>query len=331
MNFKVIDEHGRMLSGGRNIDKLKAEHGQAAQESFQEVAVKDKTVAKALDHDQITHWSFGKLPEILEIRRRGQAVLGYPALVDQGSYCELDVFDDPAVARHTHQVGLRRLFRLALREAVKLQEKNLKELTKMGLLYMNLGTQDDLKNQIIDAAIDQVCLVEPWPSNETEFKQRVEESKNRFGLVTQEIAKQATLILQAWAELMRKLPTIKSSTHAYEDIQAQQARLMHKWFIRDTDPQQLNHYPRYLKAAQVRIEKLRSDPSRDQRLMGDVLPWQTKYLRAKVALKGAADPQLDRFFWMLEELRVSLFAQELRTPMPISVKRVERAWHATQH
>ncbi len=80
----------------------------------------------------------------------------------------------------------------------------------------------------------------------------------------------------------------------------------------------------------ARIEKLRTDPIRDQRLMGDVLPWQTKYLRTKIALKGAEDLQLDRFSWMLEELRISLFAQELRTPMPISIKRVERAWQALQ-
>lgn len=331
MNFKVIDEHGRMLSGGRNLDKLKAEHGQAAQASFQEVAVQDKSVAKALDHDQITSWSFGTLPEILEIRRRGQAVIGYPALVDKGDYCELDVFDDPAAAKRQHQVGLRRLFQIALREAVKFQEKNLKSLTPMALLYMSLGTQEDLQRQIIDAAIDQSCLMAPWPTDEASFLQRLEQARPRFGLITQEIAKQTGVILQAWTDVLRKLPTIKTHTAAYEDLQQQQQRLMHKWFVRDTDPQQLQHYPRYLKAMWVRMDKLRADPARDQRLLGDILPWQTKYLRAKVALKGAEDPQLERFMWMLEELRVSLFAQELRTPMPISVKRVERAWHAMQY
>ena len=331
MNFKVIDEHGRMLSGGRNLDKLKTEHGKAAQESFQEVAVKDKSVAKALDHDRITQWSFGKLPEILEIRRKGQAVVGYPALVDHGEYCELDVFDDQQVALKKHKVGLRRLFRLALRETVRYQEKNIPELTRMAMLYMNLGTQDELRQQIIDAAIDQTCLTEPWPTNEHEFGQRVDSARQRLGLVAQEIAKQTYVILQAWTELMRKLTGFKAYTQAYEDIQAQQSRLIHKRFVLETDPQQLVHFPRYLKAAQVRLDKLRTDPNRDQRLLGDVLPWQTKFLRAKIALKGAEDVQLERFGWMLEELRVSLFAQELRTPMPISVKRLERAWHAMQY
>ena len=331
MNFKVIDEQGRMLSGGRNIDQLKVAHGQAAQASFQEVAVKDKSVAKALAHDNITTWSFGELPELLEIRRGGQAVVGYPALVERSTHCELDVFDDPAVASRMHKSGLRLLFKLALREAVKFQEKNLKDLTRIALLYMSLGTQEELKNQVVDAAIDQSCLMVPWPTTASEFKQRVEEARPRFGLIVQEVAKQVGIILQAWSELMRQLPTLKKAhAQAYEDLQSQQSRLMHKWFIRDTDPQQLQHYPRYLKAAQTRIDKLRADPSRDQRLMGEVLPWQVKCLRAQVALKGAVDPQLEHFRWMLEELRVSLFAQELRTPMPISVKRVERAWQALQ-
>lgn len=331
MNFKVIDEHGRMLSGGRNLDKLKVEHGKAAQESFQEVAIKDKSVAKVLDHDRITNWTFGELPEILEIRRKGQAVVGYPALVDRGEYCELDVFDDQQVALKYHKGGLRKLFRLALRDTVRFQEKNLPDLTRMAMLYMNLGTQDELRQQIIDAAIDQSCLIEPWPTQALQFEQRVEQARQRLGLIAQEVAKQTFVILQAWAELMRKLVSFKAQAQAYEDIQTQQARLMHKWFIRDTDPQQLQHYPRYLKAAQIRLDKLRTDPSRDQKLLGEVLPWQTKYLRAKIALKGADDIQLERFGWMLEELRVSLFAQELRTPMPISVKRLERAWHAMQY
>ena len=331
MNFKVIDEHGRMLSGGRNLDKLKAEHGKAAQESFQEVAVKDKSVAKALDHDHIISWSFGELPEILEIRRKGQAVVGYPALVDKEDHCELDVFDDQQVALKHHKVGLRKLFKLALRDTVRFQEKNIPEFTRMAMLYMNLGTQDELRQQIMDAAIDQTCLMEPWPTNAEQFEQRMELARQRFGLIAQEIAKQTHLILQTWTELMRKLVSFKAQTQAYEDIQAQQARLMHKRFVLETDPKHLQHYPRYLKAAQVRLDKLRTDPGRDQRLLGDLLPWQTKYLRAKIALKGAEDPQLEQFGWMLEELRVSLFAQELRTPAPISVKRLERAWHAMQY
>src|SRR5690606_17202595 len=106
MNFKVVDEHGRMLSGGRNLDQLKAEHGRDAQASFQKVAGRDQEVAQALAHENLTDWNFGTLPEIMEIRRKGQTFIGYPALVDSVTHCELDVFDDPAEARLHHRRGL---------------------------------------------------------------------------------------------------------------------------------------------------------------------------------------------------------------------------------
>ena len=106
--------------------------------------------------------------------------------------------------------------------------------------------------------------------------------------------------------------------------------LMGKWFVRDTPYTQLSHFPRYLKAAQARIDKLRADPARDQRQMAEMAPLVTQYQRARSALKGAPDAALDEFRWLLEELRVALFAQELRTPMPVSVKRLQKAWAATQ-
>src|SRR5690606_29128808 len=106
MNFKVVDEHGRMLSGGRNLDQLKAEHGAQAQVSFQKLAARDEHVAQALAHEHLTDWSFGPLPELMEIHRKGQSVIGYPALIDRGMYCDLDVFDDPGEAQRQHRAGL---------------------------------------------------------------------------------------------------------------------------------------------------------------------------------------------------------------------------------
>jgi len=328
MNFKVVDEHGRMLSGGRNLDQLKAEHGKQAQASFQQYAARDEHVAQALAHEQLTDWTFGPLPEIMEIKRKGQSFIGYPALIDRQTHCDLDVFDDPAEARRQHHAGLLRLFRLGLREQVKFLEKNLPDLTSMSMLYISLGTQEELRTQIIDCALDQACLAEPWPSDQPSFEARRNEGKARLGLLAQEIARLAKQILTEWSALQKKLPQAKPHAAAYADLQKQQSALMGKWFLRDTPYRQLAHYPRYLKAAQVRIDKLRADPARDARLMADMAPLLTQYQRAAAALKGARDAQLDDFRWMLEELRVALFAQELRTPMPVSVKRLQKAWEA---
>ena len=328
MNFKVIDEHGRMLAAGRNLAQLKAEFGKQAQATFQQLAVRDTEVAQALAHENLTSWSFGPLPEIMEIKRKGQSVIGYPALVDRGAHCDLDVFDDPDEARRLHRGGLLKLFRLGLREQVKFLEKNLPDLTKMSMFYMNLGTQEELRDQIIDCAVAQACLAEPWPANAEEFEARRQEGKGRLGLLAQEAARLAYAVLTEYGAVQRKLPQAKPHAAAHADLQQQIAALMPKWFVRDTPHAQLAHYPRYLKAAVARIDKLRADPARDARLMAEMAPLLTQYQRARAALKGAPDPRLDEFRWLLEELRVALFAQELRTPMPVSVKRLTKAWES---
>lgn len=330
MNFKVVDEHGRMLSGGRNLDQLKAEHGREAQASFQKVAGRDHEVAQALAHENLTDWTFGDLPEIMEIHRKGQSFIGYPALVDAGTHCELDVFDDPGEARQHHRRGLCRLFRLGLRDQVKFLEKNIPDLTRMSMLYMSLGTQEDLRDQIIDSGIAQAFLADPWPQDQASFEARKAEGRNRLGLIVQEIARLAAAILAEWSALTKKLPQAKPHTAAYADMQKQQSTLMTHWFLRDTPYDRLVHFPRYLKAAQVRIDKLRADPARDTRAMAEMAPLIAQYQRAAQALKGAPDAQLEDFRWMLEELRVALFAQELRTPAPVSVKRLQKAWAAMQ-
>jgi len=330
MNFRVVDEHGRMLAAGRNLAQLRAEFGKQAQATFQQLAASDTQVAQALAHENLTSWSFGPLPEIMEIKRRGQSVIGYPALVDRGAHCDLDVFDDPDEARKHHRAGLLRLFRLGLREQVKFLEKNLTDLTRISMLYMTLGTQEELRDQIIDCALGQACLAEPWPVDAQQFEARRAEGKGRLGLLAQEVARLAGAVLTEYAAVLRKLPQAKPHAAAYADLQAQLGALMPKWFIRDTPYAQLAHFPRYLKAVQARIDKLRADPARDARLVGEMAPLLTQYQRARAALKGAPDPRLDEFRWLLEELRVALYAQELRTPMPVSVKRLMKSWESLQ-
>jgi len=330
MNFKIVDEHGRMLSGGRNLDALKAEHAPQAQASFQQAVAKDSQLQQVLAHERITHWSFGELPELMQIRRDGQSVIGYPALIDKTHHCELDVFDDPELARSHHRRGLLRLLRLALNEQVKYLNKNLPDLARMGMLYMGLGTLENLRDQIVDVALTQACLAQPWPKNREEFTQRCQQSRTRLGLLAQEAARLTLQILTAWQATQKKLAQIKAFDASHKDMQAQLSALMPAQFLTQTPSAQLAHLPRYLQAVQNRIEKLRADPTRDSKLMAEMSPLITQYHRARTALKGGRHDGLDNFRWLLEELRVALFAQTLRTPMPVSVKRLQKAWDALQ-
>lgn len=330
MSFKVIDEHGRMLSAGRNLAQIKAELGKQAQATFQQLAGRDQDVASALAHDEITAWTFGTLPELMEIKRKNISVIGYPALIDQGLHCTLDVFDETHSAALAHHKGLRRLFRIALKDQVKFLEKNIHDMTRLGMLYLPLGTQEHLRDQIIDCALDRGCLYEPWPKDAESFESRRQEGRAKLGLLAQEVARLAGTILTEFNAVTRKLVQAKPHAAAYQDLQQQIGQLISANFITGIPDVQLAHLPRYLKAAQARIDKLRADPARDARLMAEMSPLLAQYQRARSALKGAPDARLDEFRWLLEELRVALFAQELRTPTPVSVKRLQKAWEAMQ-
>ncbi|NIF43722.1 DUF3418 domain-containing protein, partial [Burkholderia sp. Tr-862] len=281
-------------------------------------------------YENLTTWNFGKLPELLEIRRRGQTLYGYPALVDRGTHCDVEVFDSPEEAARIHRAGLRRLFALQLKEPIKFLEKNLPGLREMAMQYMSLGTQDELRDQLIDTALDRACLQDPLPDDDASFHARRDEGRSRLNLLAQEIARLVGQILAEYAGLVKKLAQAKPFAQAYADLQQQLAALVGKRFVIDTPYTQLAHFPRYLKGIALRIDKLKADPARDAKQSGELLPLVQQYQRAVSQRGGVADPRLAEFRWLLEELRISLFAQELRTPMPVSVKRLHKVWESMQ-
>ena len=281
-------------------------------------------------YENLTTWNFGKLPELLEIRRRGQTLYGYPALVDRGTHCDVEVFDSPEEAARIHRAGLRRLFALQLKEPIKFLEKNLPGLREMAMQYMSLGTQDELRDQLIDTALDRACLQDPLPDDDASFHARRDEGRSRLNLLAQEIARLVGQILAEYAGLVKKLTQAKPFAQAHADLQQQLAALVGKRFVIDTPYAQLAHFPRYLKGIALRIDKLKADPARDAKQSADLLPLAQQYQRAVSQRGGVADARLAEFRWLLEELRISLFAQELRTPMPVSVKRLHKVWESMQ-
>ena len=281
-------------------------------------------------HIGLTSWTFGELPELLEIVQGKLTLIGFPALVDKGTHCDLEVFDDPAVAARTHRIGLRRLFALQFRDQLKFAEKNIPGLQQMGMQFMALGSQEELRDQIIQKAIDIACLQDPLPTDAASFNKRKEEGKSRLGLLVNEIARLVGQVLAEYHGLPKKLQNVPQQVAT--DIQGQLQGLVHKRFVAETDYAQLAHFPRYLKAINVRLEKMRGDPSRDAKLMAEWNQSASHFVRAaKDRLAGKnTDPKMVEFRWMLEELRVSLYAQELRTPMPVSAKRLQKVWESMQ-
>jgi ATP-dependent helicase HrpA len=214
-----------------------------------------------------------------------------------------------------------------LKEQVKYLEKNLPDAQRLGMLFMPFGTQQELQQQILAMAFDRACLNDPLPADETAFVARAKDGKNRLLLIAQELARLVALVLTEHQALQKSLPQIKAHTQASQDIRAQLEWLLRKNFIADTPYERLQHLPRYLKAISLRAEKLRSNPARDAQCMAQLQP----LLQALQRQAKNPDPRLDEFAWLLQELRVSLFAQELKTPVIVSVKRLEKMLAALKH
>jgi ATP-dependent helicase HrpA len=324
MNFRVVDQHGRQLAIGRSLAQLRAELGEKAGEQFTEVAGAEAAATG------LTDWTFGELPELMEVRRGPQTLVGYPALVDRGNAVDLEVFDSPEKATQAHRSGLRRLFMLQLREQAKYVEKGLPGLQTMALQSVGWADAADLKAQLLAAAFERACMAEPLPRNAEEFARRRDEARSRVALIAQEIVRLVGTILGERQAVAKKLQAAKAFPDAGRDIEAQLARLMPKDFVVATPWERLQHFPRYLKAASLRLDKLRADPARDARIAAEIAQLERPALREEARQRkgGGVDPQLAQFRWLVEELRVQAFAQELRTPVPVSAKRLAKLWQS---
>ncbi len=369
MNLLVVDEHGRQLGMGRNLGALKGELGAKARGAFQALAqlkvaasplpanslqnnadhspvnasearpssqrapasAKAAAAPKPLAPQRYTTWTFGELPELMEISKGGQTLIGFPALVDVQDAVTIEVFDEPDVAASKNRAGLRRLFALQIKDALKYLEKNIPDLQKMAVAYMPLGTADELKTQIIDVALDRAFLLDPLPNDEATFKRRIEEGRGRLTLIANEVARLAGTILLEFGAATRKIKDTKNAPDATADCTQQLQRLMPKNFMAATPWPQLQHCARYLKAVTLRLDKYRADPARDAQRLAELKPQEQRYWRLVAERKGAQDARMLEFRWLLEELRVSFFAQELRTPQPVSIKRLEKAWGQLNH
>ncbi|MBD3893647.1 MAG: ATP-dependent RNA helicase HrpA [Hydrogenophaga sp.] len=364
MHLRVVDEHGRQLGQGRSLAALKAELGGQARGAFQALAaLKLQSLRPAAPAPPVavaqtaragtaappvptpgaavsagprhTRWDFGELPELMEIRQHGQTLIGFPALTDLGDAVGIEVFDEPETAQARHRAGLRRLFALQLRDALKYLEKNLPGLLSMASAYMQVGktqggagggTLEELREQIVELALERAFLADPLPADAAAFQQRLEQGRARLTLISSDIARSAELILSEYAAATRKLKDSRPPPDLASDIQQQLQHLLPKRFLLGTPYAQLQHLPRYLKAVQLRLDKWRADPARDAAKLAELRPHEQRCWRLLAERKGVADARLQELRWLLEELRVSYFAQELRTPQPVSGKRLDKAW-----
>ena len=330
MNFKVIDDAGRELAGGRDLAVLKAQLGQAAQLTF----AKAET---GLERDNIRVWDCGDLPEQLAFTRNGRKLTGYPALVDQGDSVAIQLFDVKSAADAAMRLGVARLMRLALKEQMKQLQKNLRGFEQAAMQLRGVAGVDDLREDVITAITDRAFIGEDaLPRSLKDYEAQLKRARTRLPAVSEGACRLLAAIGVAYHQLSLAVgadPVTRGPlARPAADIKAQLSRLIFKGWFAATPWEQLSHLPRYLQAMQKRLEKYPRDYERDARHAATIGGWWKRYdaLLEKQTQAGAVDARLQQVRWQLEELRVSLFAQELKTPYPMSYKRLEKFWNALQ-
>ncbi len=325
MNYRVIDDTGRELALGRDLAKLKAELGQAAQLTF-------SSAEPGVERSGITAWDFGDLPEQISFTRDGRKLTGYPALTDEEDSVSIKLFDVRAAADQSTRAGVTRLLRLELKDQMRNLAKTVSGLTQPLMQVRTAVGAEDMKEDLIAAITDRAFIGDDaLPRNQKEYEAQKGRARTRLPAVSTAACRMFAAIAQEYHLASQKIGGAKGALNRVAaDMKAQLPRLVYKGFFTATPWEQLQHLPRYLKGMQLRLDKYGANPERDDRHAIEIAALWKQYAEREEKLRkaGLGDARLEDFRWQIEELRISLFAQELKTPMPVSVKRLKKMWDA---
>jgi ATP-dependent helicase HrpA len=308
----------------RDWHALKNQLGNAAQLTFR------NSTANHIEKSGIQQWDFGDLPATLTFSKEGHQLTGYPALEDQIDSVAIKLFDTEQAAYKAHRAGVCRLMRFELKEQMKQLQKALPNFNQYALQLRNVITPDDLKEDLVTTLADRAFVGDDdLPRSNDAFMALKQRAKTRLPAVKDALFRIITQIgteYFALADAQSKMPS--KANRLTKDVETQMQSLLYKGCFSQTPWDQLQHLPRYLKALRLRIEKQPSNPDRDGKHAASVgLYWDKWQAEMEKQSKlGDVSPALADFRWLIEELRVSLFAQELKTPFPISVKRLDKIW-----
>ncbi len=317
MRFRLHDESGRTLAAGRDLAALRGQWEGQAREAF------SRKTDLELTREDVTSWDFEDIPA--QVRSEG-GLMAFPALVDLGDAVALRVFERSDEAREAHRDGVVRLLRNALAADMKQARRRLPIANPLALKYAPLGGVDSLREDLVEGGFADLLERHALEvRTAAAFEALRTQASRELVAAAVERLKLAEPIIDAQADLKPWLepPLIGFARASYDDLREQLVQLLEPGFLRELPTSRLAHFPRYLKAMRLRAERLRQDPAKDQQRMLQVLPYWSDYLKHRAA--GVAPAALAELRWLIEEWRVSLFAQELKTAEPVSAKRLAKA------
>lgn len=321
LNLRIIDDGGQELAGGRKLHELQQQLGQAAAVTF-----RDNT--QEFERDNVTAWDIGTLPESIKFARGKQQLTGYLGLQkEKDGRIALRLFDTTEAAEQAHRQGVIELMKLQLKEQVKDLNKGIQGFTQAAMLLKHINA-DTLRDDLTQAVCDRAFIGEDdLPRNEKAFKEQIKRARSRLPAVKEALSRYLQETAAAYAELNGKL-----GKHPLTHLMRQRLQtLLAAGFATRTPWAQWPRLPIYLKAMTLRLEKYSSNPARDAAREADIQELEQMWQEKTDSLIKQGLPISDGlagFKWMIEELRVSLFAQELKTPYPVSVKRLLKVWES---
>ena len=327
MRFSVIDHQGKSLGAGRSLTELQARFAERATGEVKQIQ------SDATWPDQgVKSWQFGDLPVSFEVERGGHKYLVYPAIVDKQDSVGVELMDSLQSAQQAHRAGLRRLVSLCNAKDVKYVARHLPSIDSMCLIYSTLGSCDALKQDLLDVILARSYFF--GSANNYGYEIHTEQQFDDCLNQAKPLMPEAKAVCQIVAEILDVYQQVKQlikklsatlTAASKKDIQAQLDGLIGPKFLQTTPDDWLPHVARFLRALDLRLQKLSSAPAADAEKMKQITPYVETYFRL-IAEPNASSFQAELMAlrWMIEEYRVSVYAQGLKTSIPISAKRIEK-------
>ena len=331
MNFRVIDEKGKLLDYGRNLISLQRKYSAEAGDSF------DQLAAEEFNFTGCIQWAFDDLPDTYQFEQKGHAFAGFPAIIDEGDTVGVRIIDTEKKASKLHRDGLVRLFQLQCRKEAKYLLKNISTRPELELVYNQLKQhpvigsdrkQMPYKEAVLYLIFDHIFVGSNHIRTPKVFDEILKWNRSELAVFTNDAGKCALGILKSYKEVITRLNKLPDQDAAVISMREHLDCLIHRDFIVSTPYEHLKSIPRYLQAVEYRLEKMAGEGKKDE-LKSQELGrfWKRYWDSVQQRMKSEpVIPEQDPFRWALEEFRVSLFAQQLKTAYPVSGKRLEKMW-----
>ncbi len=322
-NYRIINASGKILTESRDLASLQDKYADYTDSS------PSMSQHSEIEQDNVSADALDSLPEFIEINNHGIVTKAYPFFQVDAKQVNIRLFHSHQQGLHSHYKGLRQLFINSLTQPLRLFKSSTPNIQKLCLQYSSIGNCDHLKTQIINRMIDQLFTYHQ-PASKADFDQILNQNRSQMADYLESLIKLLSEILQLYHTLQKQLKNPPLHwLDAMTDIQDQLNHLIDKNFITDTPQLYFEQIPRYFKAIAKRLEKIQDNPERDRKARLEISGFWEDYKKRSAQLNknNLYSDQLEAFRWMLEEYRISLFAQEIKTRMPVSSKRIKKAWN----